>query len=86
MVIALDNQKALFRSEAAFEEFLQVFRTAFKDDAMPLVVSGKELLFAAVSRESAQQLLADRILKRLGENPQMLADLRERLESDDIVD
>jgi hypothetical protein len=86
MVIALEKQKAKFRDAAAFEEFLQVFREALKDDAMPLVVSGNELLFAAISRESAQQLLADRISKRLAENPEMLSELRSRLESDDIVD
>ena len=86
MVIALDKQKALFRDSAAFEQFLQLFRDAFRDDAMPLVVSGKELLFAAVSRDSAQQLLADRILKHLAENPDMLSELRSRLESTDIVD
>ena len=86
MVIALEKQKALFRGAAAFEEFVQVFREAFKDDAMPLVVSGNELLFAAISRESAQQLLSDRILKRLAENLEMLSELKSRLESDDIVD
>jgi hypothetical protein len=45
---------------------------------MPLVISGKELLVAAVSQDLAQQLLADRILKCLAENPEMLSEFRHR--------
>ena len=86
MIIELDKQKALFRDEAAFEELLQIFRRALEKEAMPLVVSGDEVLFVAVSREFIQQLMADRILKRFPEKPGMLSDLRNRLESDDIVD
>ena len=86
MVIALDKQKALFRDAAAFEQFVQVLREAIKDDSMPLVVSGEELLFTAVSREMAQHLLADRILNRLCEDPELLSKLKDRLESDDIID
>ena len=86
MVIALDKKKDLFRDQAAFDQFVGYIRQALADDAMPLVMSGNEVLFAAVSGEPAKQLLADRILKRLAENPDMLAELRNRLESDDIVD
>lgn len=86
MLIALEEKRDLFRDNDAFENFIQFFRDAVANDATPLVVSGHEPLFTAVSPESAQQLLAGRILKRLAENPEMLSNLKDRLESEDIVE
>lgn len=86
MFIALDEQKDLFRDEAAYKKFIRVFDEALQKNEMPMVLSGNEFLFLAMSSECAQQLMVDRILKRFGDNPKLLSELKNRISHDEIVD
>lgn len=82
MLIALDREKRLFRDAAAYQEFIELFRNAVAANSMPLVLVENEVLFTALSPASTQQLLSERILKRLSENPALIDELRHRLEED----
>jgi hypothetical protein len=86
LLIRLEEYKNFFKSDEAYHEFVRVFRDALSGDSMPMVVADEDIFFTAVSSESTKQILCDRILKRFGENPALIDELRDRLENDDIVD
>jgi hypothetical protein len=85
MILTLDSYKELFKDEASYRSFLAAFQKAFTQHGMPLVLANNEILFTALSPESTKTLLCDRILKRLSESPELLTELKERLE-DPIVE
>lgn len=83
--LILDEHRRLFRDDGAFEEYVQLIRDTLRDDFAP-VVSDKEVLGAVVSPEAAKEMIFDRIAKRLAQHPSMLADVKNRLETNAIVD
>jgi hypothetical protein len=85
-LIKLDQHKRLFRDEASYNQFIQLFRDAFTEGQTPMVIDDENVLFAAISNQAATEMLAERILDRLGENPSLMDDLTNRLENDPIVD
>ena len=85
-VIILDEHKDLFKDEASFNKLIGVFKAALDQNAMPMVLSTRELLFTAISPEMTKEVLAERILKRFWENPDRLDELRRRLESGELVE
>ncbi len=86
MLMNLEKQKSLFKDEAAFVEFVRSWREAVKQSQMQVVMVNDEVLCTAVSPESTKQLLSERILRRFAENPELLNELKDRFESDEIVD
>ena len=84
-VIMLDEMKDLFRDEDASRKFVATFREAMKGSRMPLVIVGKEVLCMAISPETTQDLLCERIIGRLSTNPNLLESIKEGLE-DEIVE
>lgn len=85
-VLSLEKHKDLFKSDETLRQFAKILEAAVEGDAMRLVVLGEELVGALVSPEDAQERLRERIVKRLASNPAILDKLRDRLESDDIVE
>ena len=84
-VLVLDELKGLFKDETSFHTLVQRFRDALANNAMPQVLTDKEILFTAVSPEATQDLLCERIVSRLSENPSLLDEIEGGL-NDEIVD
>jgi hypothetical protein len=84
-VLRLDELKGLFKDEASFHSLVQRFRDAVANHGMPLVLSDQEVLFTAVPPEATHDLLCERIVNRLAENPALLDEIEGGL-NDEIVD
>ncbi len=84
--IILDEHKSLFKDEASYRQFVKLLRSTISQNTMPLILADRELLFTAVSPDATKEILSERILKRLWENPDLLDELTSRLESDEIVE
>ena len=84
--IILDEHKGLFKDEASYARFIDILRSSITSDTMPIVLAEHELLFTAVPPGATKDILAERIVRRLWENPGLLDDIRDRLENDDIVE
>ncbi|MEQ8791762.1 MAG: hypothetical protein RIC55_36200 [Pirellulaceae bacterium] len=83
--IALDQWKRLFRDDESFAEFVQGLESHSKHD-MNILLSGNRVVGSLLSPEGTRNVLYERMLKRIAENPALLAEIADRLESDDIVD
>jgi hypothetical protein len=86
MFVKMDEYKGLFKDDNAYQAMLNVFTAAFSKSNTPLVFVGKEVLFTAVSPEGTKQMLTDRILKRISEHPELIDEVKDRLEHDAIVE
>lgn len=85
--IRLDDHMNLFRDPESFLKFLHIFRDALQGGGTPTIVAQKEpMKFHAVSDEFAKAALADRILRRLAENPDTFSELKESLEDDAVIE
>lgn len=84
-VINLDGYKALFRDENAFQEFARVLGSSLRQDLRPIICNQK-VIGAALSAEGTKEVLYDRMVKRIAERPELLAELADRIEHDDIVE
>jgi hypothetical protein len=88
-VIQLDQLKNLFRDEAAYRQFLGILKHAIEGGTTPMVFAGTDenpFAFSIISLAETKKVLCERILDRLGESPALMAELRDRLENDPIVD
>jgi len=86
-LIHLGSMKHLFKDEACYREFEQSIRDGLAKGDMPMFLTETdEVLFTAISPESTKEVLCNRILQRMGENPSLIDDLRDRIENDEIVD
>lgn len=85
-VLILDKYKELFKDEASFKKFAEVLGRAGQEDDLKFVLYDESLLVGLISIDEAEGKLKDRILRRLSKNPDIMDRLRERLESDDIVE
>jgi hypothetical protein len=88
MATLIRLNKELFKDEASYQEFVETFREALSGENLPMVLPSDtdDVLFAAISPELTKKVLCDKILQRLGENPSLMDELRDRLENDKIVD
>jgi hypothetical protein len=85
VVINLDRYKELFRDEAAFERFVALLAEDLEHDFRPILV-GDRMIGASLSAEGAKHILYDRMIRRLGERPELLGELTRRLSDDEIVE
>ncbi len=83
--LILNDYKDLFKNEASYDALIRVFHDAMANHGMPIVVSGKEVLFTAISPEATQDMLRDRIVRRLAEKPALLDAIARGLE-EEVVD
>ena len=85
--IHLNQHKGLFKDEASYQEFVAIFQQACGNGGLPMVLDDTdEVLFTAISPDCAKEILCNRILERMGENPRLVDELMDRLENDPIVD
>jgi hypothetical protein len=84
--IILDEYKDLFKDEASYARFVGLLRASINENAMPIVLAEREFLFTAVPPGATKEILSERIIRRLWENPGLLDDIRDRLENDPIVE
>jgi hypothetical protein len=86
MFVEMEEYKGLFKDDAAYRTMIDVFLRAIAKDNSPIVREGKKVLFAALSPEATKVLLTERILKRLSANPELVEEIKDRLEKDAIVE
>jgi hypothetical protein len=85
-VLILDKHKDLFKDEESLQKFAKVLQEATQDQEMLLVLFGERLMGAIISLAEAQKRLRERITIRLRNNPGSIETLRDRLQSDDVVE
>lgn len=82
----LDEHKDLFKSEQAFEQFVERMNSSLADAPMLAVFSNKKLLFTVVSPDATKDVLYERILRQLSDDPSILDDIQHRIENEEIVE
>lgn len=65
------------------DEFRAAVMAAMRSGQMPIIVSRSEVLFTAVSLEVTKELIARRVANRLAEQPNLLVELKRRLEEEE---
>ena len=83
--IVLDEFKQLFRDEASYAEFAGCMKKASQHD-LAAIFSGNELIGTFLSPQATKDVLYERMLKRIAEKPELLAEIASRLQEDDIVE
>lgn len=85
-VFILDKYKPFFKDEESYRQFAREFSGAGKESAMRLVLVNEEAVGAFISLDEAMERLRNRIVLRLAKNPDTLDLLKNRLQSEDIVE
>jgi hypothetical protein len=83
-VLNIENYRENFISPEAYRQFLAALRDAGGEAR--LIIDGDEVVGSFVSPEEARARIANRVIRRIAENPKMIDKLRERMSSDDLVD
>jgi hypothetical protein len=84
-VINLDKYEGLFKDPTSFQNFVSDFTSDLSSDLVP-VIANHEVVGAIVSREATKDVLCARLVKKLSECPQILDEIKDRIENDEIVD
>jgi len=82
--LILDEYEGLFRDHESFTKFVQVLEEKLRDDFSP-VLSKAEILGAFLSSEATKDVIYDRLIQRMGRNPDLLDELKRRIEDDKTV-
>lgn len=83
--LVLDEHRALFKDDESFGQFIQILASRLGQDFSP-VISNEKVLGAVLSPEATKEVLYERMIRRLSKSPKILDELRDRIESDEIVD
>src|SRR4051794_23691599 len=78
--IVLDDYRSLFRSDADFEKFMNVFEAAILSGLMTPVIGKERHLATLVSPAVAKRHVQDRMLLKILEKPALLEEMKDRLE------
>lgn len=84
-IINLDQQKGLFRDEGAFLQFTKWLGESLKHDLQP-IMCGERVIGSSLSPGATKEYLYERMIRRMAERPELLAELTDRMEHDDIVE
>lgn len=72
LVVALEDYRDLFTSDAAMAQFATALLEATREVDTPAVTYRNQHVVTALSPATTQAVLRDRILKRLAERPDLL--------------
>jgi hypothetical protein len=83
--LILDDYRSLFRDDASFDRFVQAVSARLEHDLSP-VISKERVLGAILSPEATKEVLYERMIRRISDAPEILDQIRDRIENDEIVD
>jgi len=83
--LVLDKHRNLFRDDESFGQFVQILTDRLSQDFSP-VLSEQRVLGAVLSPEATKEVLYERMIRRISDSPQVLDEIRDRIENDQIVD
>ena len=84
--LILDEYRSLFRDDGSFEQFVQAVTSRLEHDLSPIISRERGVLGAILSPETTKEVLYERIIRRISESPEILDEIRDRIENDEIVD
>ena len=82
----LNQYSNLFRDKAAYQEFVRLLGESLEDDELHIVLSDSDVVCTVMGTETVKEIMQHRILKRFAEQPDLLDELRDRLQDTDLVD
>ena len=83
--LILDEHRNLFKDQESFDQFLQILATNLGQDSS-LVLSGGRVLGTVLSPEATKEILYERMIRGISKSPEVLDEIRDRIENDEIVD
>ncbi len=84
-ILNLEQYAHLFRDEKSCQEFASVM-TGEQKAGLRVILFHDQVIGAALSAEGAKEVLYQRLVKQLSENPDTIEKLAKRLNEDSIVD
>ncbi len=84
-ILNLEQYVHLFRDERSCQEFASVI-TGVQKAGLRVIVFHDQVIGATLSAEGAKEVLYQRLVKQLSENPDTIEKLAKRLNEDSIVD
>lgn len=85
--LQLNEHRDLFRDENAYAEFVRILREADDSDELRVIFADEDALGAVVGLRAIRERMQRRILNRFAGQPDLLDELRRRLEDDEnLVD
>lgn len=83
--LVLDEHKNLFRDEESFDQFVKVLTNLLGQDFSP-VIAEETVLGAVLSPEATKEVLYERMIRKISSSPEVLDEIRDRIENEEIVD
>jgi hypothetical protein len=84
--LQLNDYSNLFRSDEAYREFVRLLVQSLDQDELKVIFADTEVVCTVVGPSAVRDIMQHRIIKRFAEQPDLLDELRERLEDGDLVD
>ena len=84
--LQLSEHAGLFRDAAAYKEFVRILGSSLDNDELRVVFADSDIVCTVVSPDGIRDLMRHRILARFSEQPDLLDELRQRLEDTELVD
>lgn len=84
-ILNMDQYLHLFKSEQACKEFADVL-TGHANVGLRVILFHEEVIGASLSAEGAKEVLFQRLVRNLSDNPDTIDKLTKRLREDTIVD
>ena len=83
--LILDEYRPLFRDAGSFDQFVLAVTSRLVHDLAP-VISNERVLGAILSPDATKEVLVERMIRRISSAPEILDEIRYRIEKDEIVD
>jgi len=84
--LQLNDCSNLFKDEKAYQEFVRLLTESVTTDELRVVFADSGLVCAVMGPSAIRELMRHRILKRFADQPDLLDELRDRIQEDDLVD
>lgn len=84
--LMLDNHKAHFRNDDAFDEFLGALEANMRHEGMAPIWAKNRLIGTAIAPEAAKRLMRERMLDAIATDPTLADEIVRRIQDDDIVE
>ena len=89
-VLHLRQHESLFRDRESYQQFVRLLAENLEEDEVRYLFaqtdSTEDLVAALMSPHLLREVTEHRILKRFAEQPDLLEELRQRLNDDELVD
>ncbi len=85
-VLQLKEYQSLFQDEAAYREFQRRLVESLSEDEEQMLFCGEQMVGALMTPKAISRIMKQRILGRFASQPDLMDEMRKRVEANDLVE